>query len=801
MKVIQNFRKKFNLSYLIPLIFLSVLNGSADEDRMLARLFLQSEEQWHQLRVMNLDVVSEIISPEIVDVLITNSQMSALESSGIQVDVLMDSQKLRRAENRQSVILDPRFHTYEEVTTELDSLAHVYPDIARRDSIGHSTQEGRTVWAFKISDNVSIEEDEPAVLYDGVHHACEVMGLEICMYMIDQLLKNYGTDPLITYWVDNTEIWFVPLLNPDGHSAVTSGINEFWRKNGRDINENSILYEYECNDWYTCRTEGVDINRNYDFNWSTGGGNDPWGYAYRGPAPFSESENQALRDLATEQRFIFSISYHSYGEIVFYPWNRGGGTPAPDDALISSVAAHVASLIPREYGGTYDYGKNGGMVGYSANWLYGILGTIDFMIEVNPYPIFIPSGGQIEEIAQNHMTGAVYLLDRIRGSGLTGHITEVGTGRPLSATIKMLEIYAPEIQPRTSDPQYGRFYRMLLPGQYTVEISRSGYVSEVHNVTVVNNGLTMFDVALSPDIDISISNVTIDDDNAGNSHGNNDGVINYGEQIELTIELLNSSTFSASDITATLSSDEEHVTIIDSLSDFGDISGGERVVGEDEFEFVVSTEIPHGHVMNFYLSITDSLKRSWIDTVALQATAPELRYFSYAVNDSSGDGDGLADPGERVDLYVSLFNWGGQEAETVSAELKLNDPLVTIETNRTEYGSILPVQSITPKTPFKVTISSNYPVPSNLQFQLVITGAREYIRSETFSIAVGSVAKGDVNLDGSINILDVIETVNAILGLVELNASQFSTADLNNDGLIDVLDVVLIVLIILRPSP
>ncbi|UCE19877.1 MAG: hypothetical protein JSV84_05920 [Gemmatimonadota bacterium] len=801
MKIPSKDTIQFCCVFLISILMMANLSLGTTENTILARLFIQTEEQWQKVQAMKLESVSEIISPEIMDVLITTSQMHEIESMSIRIEVLMSGQEFNRALKKSNANLDPEFHTYEEMTTELDSLAQVYPDIAKCDSIGHSTQKRRAIRAFKISDNVQVEEDEPAVLYDGVHHACEVMGLEICMYMINHLLKNYGTDLLVTYWVDNTEIWFVPLMNPDGHSAVTSGISLNWRKNGRDTNENSILYEYECNDWYTCRTEGVDINRNYDFNWATGGSGDPWGYLYRGPAPFSESENQALRNLAAEQRFIFSISYHSYGEIVFYPWNRGGGTPAPDDALISSVAAHIASLIPREYGGTYDYGKNGGMVGYSANWLYGILGTIDFMIEVNPSPIFIPSGSRIEEIAQRNMTGAVSLLDRIRGPGLTGHITEVETERPLSATIKILEIYAPEIQPRTSEPQYGRFYRMLLPGQYTVEVSRGGYVSQVHNVTVANNGLTTLDVTLSPDIHIAISNFTIDDDNAGNSHGNSDGVINYGEQIELTIELINTGTLSASGMTGILSSDDEHVTIIDSLSDFGDISEGDGVVAEDAFEFVVSTEIPHGHVITFHLSITDNLDRSWTDTCALQATAPELEYFSYTINDRSGDGDGLTDPGEHVELFVALRNSGGQEAETVSAVLNSNDLYVIIETQSTVYGNMPPDSLTTSVTPFEFSVVPECLVPYSIQFQLEIAGARNYARSRTFTIAVGEVAAGDVNLDGSINILDVILTVNAILRFVELNALQFSTADLNNDGVINVLDVVQIVNVILGSSP
>ena len=92
------------------------------------------------------------------------------------------------------------------------------------------------IWAVKISDNVHVEEDEPAVLYNGVHHAEEVLGLEICMSMINELLSQYGSDGQKTWWVDNIEIWFVPLLNPEGHKVVTDGLDITYRKNKRDNN-------------------------------------------------------------------------------------------------------------------------------------------------------------------------------------------------------------------------------------------------------------------------------------------------------------------------------------------------------------------------------------------------------------------------------------------------------------------------------------------------------------------------------------------------------------------------------------
>lgn len=398
-----------------------------------------------------------------------------------------------------SLTIDPQYHTYDEMVMELDSLMNLYPQIAKMESLGVSTQEKRIIWGFKISDKVGLKEDEPRVLYVGVHHACEVIGLEICMRLINDLLSGYGIDSPITEWVNNTEIWFIPNLNPDGHSAVTNGISLYWRKNGRDLNHNGILYEYLCNNWWICSTEGVNLNRNYDFNWASGGSGDPWHYDYRGETPFSESENQAIRDLALKEKFALSISYHSYGEVVIYPWWWDGAS-APDGPTLDVIAYNIASRILKEDGGEYyNYEVNNALSGMSTNWFYGKLGTYDFTIEVLPYPLFIPPGSQIEGVYQKNKPGALYLLQRVFGPSITGHITDSSTSLPLKATVKILEItqyFQGEMEQRESDSLFGRYRWLLLPGSYTLEISETGYYSDTIPINV-NSGLPIIkDVAL-----------------------------------------------------------------------------------------------------------------------------------------------------------------------------------------------------------------------------------------------------------------------------------------------------------------
>lgn len=501
--------KLFKFSITSLLLILTLFTnppGSQEYSRMLVRIHLPTPQHWEKLKEAGMEArFGE--GKKWVDLILTQHEIDQLNKKGFETSILLTEKQLKILK----LTFDPAYHTYQEMVKELDSLQSIYSQIARMDSIGVSTQEKRVVWAFKISDNVQLTEDEPAVLYNGVHHACEVMGLEICMRLINDLLKAYGSDPEITFWIDNTEIWFIPLLNPDGHSAVTSEISLYWRKNGRDLDEDSLLYEYQCNDWWTCFTEGVDLNRNYDFNWEYGGSYQPGHYNYRGEYPFSESETRALRELALAQRFALSLSYHSYGEIVFYPW-EWGSSYAPDETTLRNIASSIASRITKQSGWeSYDYGHNGAMAGMSANWLYGKLGTFDFMVEVLPYPFFIPPGHLVDSVYLSNKPGALYVLERVHGSSITGITTDSATTLPLKAVVRIQEIVehiTPPMNERTSDPTHGRYRWLVTPGTYTLEVSQEGYYTEIiSNIVVSPDQPTVKNVAL---ITILIGDLDLD---------------------------------------------------------------------------------------------------------------------------------------------------------------------------------------------------------------------------------------------------------------------------------------------------
>jgi carboxypeptidase T len=389
--------------------------------------------------------------------------------------------------------LDARYHTFAEMWAELQTVAVDHPSIAKLDTLGTTAEEGLAILALKISDNVAIDEDEPVVLYDGVHHAEEVMGLEICLWMVDELTTGYGVNDTITGRVNDCEIWFIPLMNPEGHGIVTAEIDTTWRKNKTDNNANGV---------FDPGYDGVDLNQNYDFNWELGGSDNPANEVYRGPAPFSESENRIMRDFCLTEKPVFATNYHSPrssdGNVVYYPWYWTGHGFAPDHAVIYSVASTLATLTKTEAGESFTALYGFATSGRARNWQYGVVGTIGFDEEVLSN-ICQPSGDRVDGICQKTARGSYYLLDRTHGPGLTGHVTDASTGDPIVAEVKVVEFASDLLAPRTTEPVYGRYWRMLNQGTYTVEFSCPGYDTEtVTGVVVGPTGLTVLDRALEP---------------------------------------------------------------------------------------------------------------------------------------------------------------------------------------------------------------------------------------------------------------------------------------------------------------
>lgn len=475
---------------LIALILLTGIVLPCRADIQIGRIKISSPDEIRTLRQMGFSIYHDEVEG-VVDLLLNEFDLTILKDMGYQPD------QLTPYIPRSGLDLDPEYHTYEELTEELQNLSRQYPELCKLDSIGRATQFERTIWCMKLSDNAWMEEDEMALFYFGTHHGNEPVGGETILYMINHFLENYGLDPEITGWMDNYEIFFVPFVNPDGHYAVTSGINDFWRKNARDINNNGIYYEFFGGTWWTDDHEGIDLNRNYNWHWELGGSSDPWAYDYRGEYPFSESELQGIDDLGRQQRFVCGISFHSYGEVVIYPWTYNG-LPAPDQDVLQSIATGLASRFIKDNGTPYYYEVANGRNGQCRNWFYGFGGAAAYCLELNPYPVFLPPGSQLIERTQRYYEGAIYLLERLSGPGITGHVRDAITGLPLGARVEIQGRISDQVKPRFADPGFGRFTRLLNNGTYTVLCGMPGYQTvRIQNV-IVNNTMTELEIQLAP---------------------------------------------------------------------------------------------------------------------------------------------------------------------------------------------------------------------------------------------------------------------------------------------------------------
>jgi hypothetical protein len=406
---------------------------------------LAVDEPYEHIRVYlpaNADLSKLFIHPDLevvgigdgdVEFVSRPSLTNQLIQRGWKVDILRPDLEKDFA-MRQGALLDYGvWHTYQETIDEMNLLHSQYPNLTTAPvSIGRSG-ENRDIWAMKISDNPNVQEDEPEVLNDAMHHAREIMTVEVNLYFMRYLCENYGTDPVATFLVDNRQIWFVPLVNVDGfvyNELTNPNGGGYWRKNRR--NNGGGCY-------------GVDNNRNYPYEWVGGGSStNPCDDTYRGPSAGSEPENQALMNLGNAHHFVTHDSWHSFGGMVLIPW---GYTTAhtPDDAILRSIANERSRENGYVVGQPQEllYAVNGG----SLDWWYGEQTTkpkcYDFSTEVGGSDFWPQTSERAGLIAEN-MHSIIYLaqvagpsvsVQSLVVSGGNGKI-EPGETVDLLATVK-----------------------------------------------------------------------------------------------------------------------------------------------------------------------------------------------------------------------------------------------------------------------------------------------------------------------------------------------------------------------------
>lgn len=180
----------------------------------------------------------------------------------------------------------------------------------------------------------------------------------------------------------------------------------------------------------------------------------------------------------------------------------------------------------------------------------------------------------------------------------------------------------------------------------------------------------------------------IDDDNEGSSSGNDDGVVDAGETIELLVALKNTGGYVASGVSATLSlyTPDPYITITDWEAEYGDIPAGESITGEDPYVIKISPECPDEYTVRLVLNISSTTPAEWQDEFDIIVMAPELWHSSNKVYDENGNG--VIEPGETVKLFVNVRNSGHGAASGVTGVLYTEDPYIDITCSFVEFGDI-----------------------------------------------------------------------------------------------------------------
>ena len=366
-------------------------------DHKLVSVSIEDRDQLEKLTDLGLDVWEAGRGYAIVYA--TTEEMGLMSLFGVKYEVIVDDMVAHLA-RMEALAGRAEYHDLAEVEAGLEAMAQ--SNVAALLDVGDSIEQ-RDILALKISDNPDLDEGEPKILFVGCHHAREWISVEVPYLLADYLVNNHGVDPAVTALIDAVEIWILPVLNPDGFEYTWTS-DRYWRKNRRN---NGGSY-------------GVDLNRNYSYMWGqSGSSGSPSSSTYRGEAPFSEPETQAVRDLIAEGGFTFIMSYHSYGNLILYPWGYTSAA-APANARMDDLAATLHDLIDA-VGQFYTYGPIYSTIyttsGDTTDWFLGEHDLMAMTIELRGNDFVLPSTEIIPTFEEN-LPAAMHLI------GLTAEDTD-----------------------------------------------------------------------------------------------------------------------------------------------------------------------------------------------------------------------------------------------------------------------------------------------------------------------------------------------------------------------------------------
>ena len=406
------------------------------------RATISSARDLKILLALSKDTLTHRLDYGPAEFLFDASAMKALAKTGIAYEVMLaDLGPVLRADfaareesaNAEGGIAGADFfadfRTIDQINAKMDSWVAARPDLVSSFVAGTSL-EGRVIRGVRFT---KAPAGSPGVLFNSTQHAREWGAAVTTMFVGESLIAGYGVNPRITQLLDQAWIDVIPVVNPDGY-VYTWTTNRLWRKNRRNNGDG---------------TWGVDLNRNWAFQWGGGGAStNPNDETYRGVAAFSEPESQAMGDyFIAHPTLVGHIDFHSYSQLVLSPWGYTTTFPANNDALVA-LGHDMKDAIARTTGAAYVAGPIASTLyiasGSAVDHAYGAHGVPSYTIEVRdkgtygfvmPASEILPTGSEnfaaALELAETTLVGAV-----IRLNGGAPTTIEAGASVALIAEIR-----------------------------------------------------------------------------------------------------------------------------------------------------------------------------------------------------------------------------------------------------------------------------------------------------------------------------------------------------------------------------
>ena len=391
-----------------------------------------------------------------------SAQTVQIRVSPEQAILILDQFKQSILQKTHSLISESvaGYKTPEQVVQILENLSAQYSEIVTMREFGRST-ENRPLYLIELSTRSENKSSKPVILFNGMHHARELMTTEVILDIASYLTSHYASDSEVQQWLDQYRIVLVPQVNPDGNQKVHDS-DRWWRKNTWKKNG---------------RVWGVDLNRNYPSLWNACNGSSGSVFAqdYRGPEPGSEPETQAMMALVTDIQPVFNISYHSYSELIIYPF----GCESQENrssALYKNIATAMADQVIDDQGrtGTYSIGTAPELLyeadGTDLDYQWAEHNVMAFTLEVNSSSQGFQPDYQRwrDKTVQAQRGGWMELIRQMQSGGVQARIQnpEVTGYRIKFKTAQAYKSWDPE-RHKAQKLRNGTFLYQILPdGEY-----------------------------------------------------------------------------------------------------------------------------------------------------------------------------------------------------------------------------------------------------------------------------------------------------------------------------------------------